>query len=222
MRVRWFGQSAFLLSGEQGDVMIDPFDGEQVRSRGMRWDYPEIEGVEPDLLLITHEHSDHSNQDAIGGDPQVVRSTAGRFETPLGVVVAIASEHDSVAGTERGPNTIFRFELDGLGVCHLGDLGQAGLRDEQLAAIGQPDVLFVPVGGHFTIDAAAAAAVVTALEPRTVVPMHYLTPAIDFPLAPLDDFLAEMEGHELRREPEAGFELGPAGEGTTVVVPAAP
>jgi L-ascorbate metabolism protein UlaG (beta-lactamase superfamily) len=205
MRLRWFGQSAFLLSGDAGSVMIDPFDGPLARERGTQWDYPDIESVEPDLLLISHEHFDHSNQDAIGGDPQVIRSTAGSFETPLGDVLAIASEHDSSAGTERGPNAIFSFELE-----------------EQLAAIGKPDLLMVPVGGHFTIDAGSAAEVVRVLDPAIVVPMHYGLPAVGLPLAPVDDFLALMEGHELRREEAAEFELERPGEGTTVVVPAAP
>ncbi len=222
MRLRWFGQSAFLLSGDAGSVMIDPFDGPLARERGTQWDYPDIEGVEPDLLLITHEHFDHSNQDAIGGDPQVIRSTAGSFETPLGGVLAIASEHDPSAGTERGPNAIFSFELDGMRVCHLGDLGQSALRDEQVAAIGRPDVLMVPVGGNFTIDAEAAAEVVRVLDPAIVVPMHYSSPSVGLPLAPVDDFLALMEGHELRRENAAELELERPGEGTTVVVPAAP
>jgi L-ascorbate metabolism protein UlaG (beta-lactamase superfamily) len=222
MRLRWFGQSAFLLNGGAGSVMIDPFDGPLARERGTQWDYPDIEGVEPDLLLITHEHFDHSNQDAIGGDPQVIRSTAGSFETKFGDVLAIASEHDPSAGTERGPNAIFSFELDGLRICHLGDLGQSALRDEQLAAIGRPDLLMVPVGGHFTIDAEAAAEVVRVLGPAIVVPMHYGSPAVGLPLAPVDDFLALMEGHELRREDAAELELERPGEGTTVVVPAAP
>jgi L-ascorbate metabolism protein UlaG (beta-lactamase superfamily) len=222
MRLRWFGQSAFLLSAGAGSVMIDPFDGPLARERGTRWDYPDIEGVEPDLLLITHEHFDHSNQDAIGGDPQVIRSTAGKFETKFGDVLAIASEHDPSAGTERGPNAIFSFELDGLRICHLGDLGQSALRDEQLAAIGKPDVLMVPVGGHFTIDAEAAAEVVRVLDPAVVVPMHYGSPAVGLPLAPVEDFLALMEGRELRRADAAELELERPAEGMTVVVPAAP
>jgi L-ascorbate metabolism protein UlaG (beta-lactamase superfamily) len=222
MRLRWFGQSAFLLSGDAGEVMIDPFDGPLARERGTQWDYPDIEAVEPDLLLITHEHFDHNNQDAIGGDPQVIRSTAGSFESPVGDVLAIASEHDPSAGTERGPNTIFSFELDGMRVCHLGDLGQSALRDEQRTAIGKPDLLLVPVGGSFTIDAEAAAEVVRVLKPAIVVPMHYATPAVGLPLAPVDDFLALMGGHELRREDAAEVELERPGEGTTVVVPAAP
>ena len=121
-----------------------------------------------------------------------MRSTAGRFETPVGEVVAIASEHDAEAGTSRGPNTIFVFTLDGVRVCHFGDFGQSALRPEQREAIGAVDLLIVPVGGGPTIGAAAAAEITRALDPRWVVPMHYRTAAIDF-LEPADAFLALFE-----------------------------
>ena len=119
-------------------MAIDPFAdmSAMAASRGMQFDYPPIEGVEADLLLVTHEHMDHNGVDAIGGDPAILRSTAGKLESPIGEITAIASEHDEAAGTERGPNTIFVFELDGLRVCHFGDFGQRALRDEQAAAIG--------------------------------------------------------------------------------------
>ena len=94
----------------------------------MQFDYPPIEADGVDLLLVTHEHVDHNGVEAIGGEPAILRSTAGRLESPLGEVVGVASEHDDAAGTERGPNTIFVFELDGLRVAHFGDFGQAELR----------------------------------------------------------------------------------------------
>lgn len=191
MRIRWFGQSAFLLTGSRS-VFIDPFGdmGDAVRARGMQFVYPAIE-AEADLLLVTHEHADHNGVEAIGGSPVTIRSTAGRFESPVGEVVGIASEHDDVAGTRRGPNTIFRFELDGVRVCHLGDFGQAALRPEQRDAIGEVDVLFVPAGGGPTVGGESAAAVVRAIAPRLVVPMHYRTEAINF-LDPPDEFVAAL------------------------------
>ena len=190
MQVEWYGQSAFRLSDGQSTVFIDPFgDVSPMASHGMQFEYPAIEGVSADLLLVTHEHRDHNGIEAITGDPHVVRSTAGRFETPVGEVVAIASEHDEEAGTSRGPNTIFVFTLDGVRVCHFGDFGQTTLRPEQREAIGPVDLLFLPVGGGPTIGADQAAEITRALEPRWVVPMHYRTPAIDF-LDTADAFLA--------------------------------
>jgi L-ascorbate metabolism protein UlaG (beta-lactamase superfamily) len=124
MRVEWFGQSAFGLSSAEQTVFIDPFpDMSGLTPRGMSFDYPPISGVSADLLLVTHEHMDHNAVDVIGGEPPVLRSTAGRLESPVGEILAIASEHDGSAGTERGPNTIFAFTLDGLRVCHFGDFG---------------------------------------------------------------------------------------------------
>jgi L-ascorbate metabolism protein UlaG (beta-lactamase superfamily) len=190
MRIRWYGQSAFLLTDGEGSVFVDPFGDMSGREkvRGFRFGYPRIEGVRADLVLVTHEHLDHNGVAEIGGDPRVVRSTAGSFDD----VVAIASEHDEVAGTARGPNTIFSFPFGGLRVCHLGDFGQRALRPEQRAAIGVVDVLFVPVGGGPTIGGADAAALVRELAPRLVVPMHYRTEAIDF-LDPPDAFLDAVD-----------------------------
>jgi len=154
MRIEWYGHSAFRLVGEGARVFIDPLgDTSAFVSHDLRIDYPPIAGVVADLLLVTHEHADHNGVETVGGDPVLLRSTAGTLDSPVGTVVAVASEHDSSAGTERGPNTIFAFTLDGVRVAHLGDFGQAALREEQAAAIGAVDLLFVPVGGRFTIGA---------------------------------------------------------------------
>jgi L-ascorbate metabolism protein UlaG (beta-lactamase superfamily) len=223
MRVEWFGQSAFRLDADAKTVAIDPFGDMSAlsRDRAIQWDYPAIAGVEPDLLLVTHEHSDHNAVEAIGGEPAVLRSTAGTLHSPLGEVRAIASEHDEAAGTQRGPNTIFVFTLDGARVCHMGDFGQSALRDEQAQAIGDVDLLFVPVGGGPTLGAEQAAQVVRSLSPRWVVPMHYRTPRIGF-LEPADDFLARSE--RVVRLDEPAFETRELeqGDGPLVVVPAAP
>jgi L-ascorbate metabolism protein UlaG (beta-lactamase superfamily) len=196
MIIRWHGQSAYTLTGAEHTVAIDPFGPfpPEVAAR-ITFDYPPIEPHPADLLLVTHEHRDHNAVEVITGDPHVVRSTAGRFDTPVGEVVAIASEHDDTAGTARGPNAIVVFSLDGLRIVHLGDFGQAGLRPEQRAAIGDVDLVFVPVGGGPTIGAAAAAAIVRDLAPAYAVPMHYRTPAIGF-LEPADAFVAMFDDVE--------------------------
>ncbi len=220
MRIRWYGQSAFALTGASR-VAIDPFgDMSAAAAHGVHFDYPAIESLEADLLLITHEHGDHNGVEAVGGDPVTIRSTAGTFDSPAGEVVGVASEHDAVAGTQRGPNTIFRFTLDGLRVAHLGDFGQPALRPEQKAAIGEVDVLIVPVGGGPTVGGEEAAQVVRDLGPRLVVPMHYRTAAIDF-LDPPDAFLEALGApveHADSSEIEVESRLGRHGRPNVVLL----
>jgi|SRR5580700_10170248 L-ascorbate metabolism protein UlaG (beta-lactamase superfamily) len=222
MRVQWYGQSAFHLSTANTSVAIDPFgDLSALTGRGMQFDYPPIADIEAQLLLVTHEHADHNGVEAIGGDPTILRSTAGRLESPIGEITAIASEHDEQAGTARGPNTIFVFELDALRVCHFGDFGQSALRDEQAAAIGQIDLLFIPVGGGPTIGAEQAATIVERLSPRWVVPMHYRTPRIGF----LDTADAFLEGSiHVERLPEPAFDTEQllVADDPLIVLPAVP
>jgi L-ascorbate metabolism protein UlaG (beta-lactamase superfamily) len=222
MRVAWYGQSSFGLRAEQGSVFIDPFgDMSPAAARGMVFEYPPIAGVAADLVLVTHEHLDHNGVEAIAGEPKILRSTAGRLDSPIGEILAIASEHDELAGTQRGPNTIFSFELDGLRVCHFGDFGQLALRDEQAAAIGAVDLLFLPVGDGPTIGPTQARVIVERLRPRWVVPMHYRTPRISF-LEPADAFLELFEEVERLPGPEFDTESLPTGGATIAVVPAAP
>ena len=191
MRIRWYGQSSFLLTDDHR-VFIDPFGVmNRLSAQGLQFDYPPIEGVEADVLLVTHEHGDHNAVDVIGGSPLTLRSTAGTLDSPLGAVTAVASAHDDVAGTKRGPNTIFVFTLDGLRVAHFGDFGQAELRAEQANAIGDVDILILPVGGGPTVGGEPAAAIVRRLRPRLVIPMHYRTDAVNF-LDPPDAFLAAL------------------------------
>lgn len=222
MQVEWYGQSAFRLTEGAATVFIDPFDDvTALAARGLRWEYPAIAGVLADLLLVTHEHLDHNGVGAIGGDPLTLRSTAGRLDSPVGEVVAVAAEHDDGAGTERGPNTLFAFTLGGRRVAHLGDLGQRALRAEQVLALGTVDVLFVPVGGGPTIGAEQAAEVAARLGARIVVPMHYRTERINF-LEPVDAFAERAEHVERLASPMFELEALPAVGGPLVVVPAAP
>jgi L-ascorbate metabolism protein UlaG (beta-lactamase superfamily) len=222
MHVEWFGQSAFALRTPDASVFIDPFgDLSPLAERGMQFDYPAIDTDDVDLLLVTHEHFDHNGVEAISGEPTILRSTAGRLESPIGEIVAIASEHDEQAGTQRGPNTIFVFTLDGLRVSHFGDFGQSELRAEQTEAIGKVDMAILPVGGGPTIGAAGAKAIVERLQPKWVVPMHYRTPKIGF-LEDAEEFLGLMDRVERLDGPS--FQTGelPVAEGPVAVVPAAP
>lgn len=143
-------------------------------------------------------------------------------QSPLGEVVGIASEHDPVAGTQRGPNTIFCFKIDGVRCCHLGDFGQTGLRPEQREAIGEVDVLFVPIGGGPTIDGPQASEIVAELQPHVAIPMHYGTEAVDFVEGP-ERFLGAVSG---RVEQVDASQIDPQRylnrDGTTVLVLKAP
>jgi L-ascorbate metabolism protein UlaG (beta-lactamase superfamily) len=222
MQIEWYGQSAFAVRGDEATVAIDPFGdmAPLLAGRDLTWEYPPIEGLTADLLLITHEHRDHNVAEAVGGDPAILRSTAGKLGSPLGEVLAVASEHDEAAGTLRGPNTIFAFTLDGVRVAHFGDFGQTALRDEQAAALGGVDLLFIPVGGGPTIGAAQAAEIAGRLGARWIVPMHYRTPRIGF-LQPADDFLGRFE-HVVRLDTPR-FDIAQLPDDRPLaVVPAAP
>jgi L-ascorbate metabolism protein UlaG (beta-lactamase superfamily) len=229
MRIRWFGQAAVLLTGAGGErIFIDPFGEfpeEMLAQRRAQipdfaFDYAPIQDVEADLLLVTHEHFDHAGVEAVAGQPHTVRSTAGTFETPLGEVVGVASEHDEAAGTRRGPNIVFVFSLDGLRVAHFGDFGQPELRPAQREAIGEVDVLFLPVGGGPTVGGESAAAVVRKLRPRLVVALHYGNEAVSF-LGPPEPFLDALDAPRVERletsEAEAEPLLGEPGSPTVVL-----
>ncbi len=223
MRVEWHGQSAFTLEGKEATVFIDPFgDMSGLGERGVEWAYPAIEAPAAELLLVTHEHQDHNGVEVVPGEPQVLRSTAGTYETPIGTVVGVASEHDAAAGTERGPNTIFVFELDGARVAHFGDYGQSELRPEQRAAIGEVDLAIVPVGGGPTIGGAAAAELALSLGTTWVVPMHYRTHRIGF-LETEEEFAAAFP--HVQRIETSEFDsdaLERAETGAVAVIPASP
>jgi L-ascorbate metabolism protein UlaG (beta-lactamase superfamily) len=190
--VQWFGQACFMIAGGEGvRVLIDPV-GPQVG-----YNLPMFNGL--DALLISHLHQDHTyTQVVAGGTPKYVGLTdAGKFNPIQAQVKSIAirdveSTHDNNGGASRGTNAIWVIDVDGFHVVHLGDLGQLELSDKQIQAIGQPDILMIPVGdGGFTIDGLQARRIVQQLNPHLVIPMHYRTdrtPATS-PLKGVADFL---------------------------------
>jgi L-ascorbate metabolism protein UlaG (beta-lactamase superfamily) len=223
MRVDWHGQSAFTLDGETATVFIDPWgDMSAAESKGISWGYPAISSPDAvDLLIVTHEHADHNAVEVISGEPTLVRSIAGTHETPLGNVVAVASEHDEAAGAERGPNTIVVFDLDGIRVAHFGDFGQAALRPEQRAHLDGIDLLFLPVGGGPTIDGPTAAGIAKDLGASWVVPMHYKTDKINF-LDTEEEFVAAMPDAQRLSSPSFDTADLEKGSQPRVVIPATP
>lgn len=195
VELTWWGQSMFVLrSPGRTAVLLDPYGDIGYR-------LPDPEELDVDAVTVSHEHFDHNNV-ALGGGATVLRGLTvdgyAEVNEEIGDVRihAVPSYHDDEEGAQRGRNAIFVLETGGLRVVHLGDLGHT-LSEEQIALIGEVDVLLVPTGGFFTIDAGTATEVVTQLAPRVVVPMHFGTTAVAIPqLAPVDVFL---EGKEFER-----------------------
>lgn len=199
MDIYWYGQACFKLKGKNASVIFDPFD-------------PEFTGLKlpkdfsSDMVLVSHGHRDHNNADAVvagaGGKPMVFERP-GEYEVGGVVVTGINSFHDNANGAERGANTIFHLMFDGLDIVHLGDLGQSKLTEEQIAAIGQTDILFIPVGEQFTINAEAASNIVAQLEPKIIIPMHYKIEGLKFEeLVGVEGFLKEMGSENAVSQPK--------------------
>jgi len=181
MKIEFLGQACFVLTTEDGTrIVTDPY------AVGGGIGYAEV-GVSADGVTVSHGHFDHANVEGVGGKPVVIDSVAGGTVGPV-KVRGIPTWHDATGGSERGKNIVFLIEADGLRVVHLGDLGHA-LTADQAEAIGQVDVLLVPVGGFYTIDATTAAAVAEALGAAVIIPMHYKTDKVGFDIAPVSEFV---------------------------------
>lgn len=185
MKVKWIGHSCFLLTAASGSTLLtDPFDAEHYKdSLG----YAPIEET-TDIVTVSHGHKDHSHIESVGGTPLVISSTTAHNFAGFNVH-GVASFHDTQMGAQRGDNVIFTVRADGVSICHLGDLGDT-LSAEQVEAIGDVDVLLIPVGGNFTIDAAAATRVWQQLSPPVTIPMHYCNDKCRFAIDKVDRFLA--------------------------------
>lgn len=184
MDIYWYGQACFKLKGKHATVIIDPFD-------------PDFTGLklpkdmEADVSIQTHEHKDHSNLKAVTGNPVQITGP-GEYEIKGVAVTGVTMFHDATNGSERGKNTVYNINIDGLNIYHLGDLGHTP-SESQIEEIGAAcDILLIPVGGTYTITSKEATEVVSALEPRIVIPMHYGIAGLKFPLEPVENFLKEM------------------------------
>jgi L-ascorbate metabolism protein UlaG (beta-lactamase superfamily) len=209
--VTWLGHSEFLIKPSTGPVVVtDPFDA-RVGSYPLR--HPTA-----DVVTVSHEHFDHNAVGEVRGRFQVIRGVGSHVVHGVDLK-GVATFHDQVSGRQRGPNTVFVFRLDGITFCHLGDLGHL-LSPQQLKAIGPVDVLMIPVGGTFTIDAKMADEVVHQLKPKVVLPMHYKTryTAASLPLAGLQPFIEGKSN--VRTEKGDTITLTPASlpKTTTIIV----
>lgn len=189
MNITWFGQSCFRLEekidGETIAAVTDPY-GKEVGFK--------LPKQKAHIVTSSHDHFDHNNVEAVVGleeDGPVVLDRPGEYEVKGVFVNGIGSYHDKKEGSERGKSIIFKFDFAGLTVLHLGDLGTT-LSDVQLEKIEEVDILLVPVGGKYTIDAKEAAEVVRQIEPRIVIPMHYKIKGLTVDIENVEKFIKEM------------------------------
>lgn len=169
MQIKWFGHSSFLLTSEGGTrILIDPY----YKFLGYRMPVP----VESDIVVVTHNHGDHNKVQAATGDYLLVNEPEAYSRGDVDIR-GFKTFHDKVNGKKRGPNIIFRFQMDGLTICHCGDLGHL-LTEEQIIEIGKVDILIIPVGGRMTLDGTEAAQVRDQLQATVTIPMHYSTKAL--------------------------------------------
>ena len=214
MTITYFGHSSFKLKGKNGTVVTDPYDPYIGFS---------MPTVSADLVTVSHDHKDHANVGAINGtarrDNPFIVTKAGEYEVGGISVFGVESFHDASKGAERGGNIIFTVLLDGLRICHLGDLGHE-LSAEQLERIGAVDVLLCPVGGVYTIAPETAVKAIRSLEPSIVIPMHYKTDRhtqdVFGEMSTLEDFLKEY-GVEVTPQLKLDLEKGSLPEETEVM-----
>ena len=200
MKLKWVGHSCFLITSETGlKIITDPYDTVQ----GVR--YAPIKET-ADIVTISHDHFDHNAVSSVAGNPELVKDVG--IKQVKGVLFkGISSYHDEVGGKKRGTNIIFCFSVDGIRICHLGDLGHS-LSNEQLGEIGDVDLLLIPVGGYYTIDAKEATQICNKLKPRVIVPMHYKTNKLDFPVTGVDDFLKDKSSVKKLNQSEIELKAG--------------
>jgi len=210
MKVKWLGHSCFLITSRDAlRIITDPY------AVGGGINYSPIKET-ADVVVVSHGHDDHSNVSVVQGKPEVVKGDGTK--TAKGIQFkGIVSYHDASQGKQRGDNTIFCFTIDGIKLCHLGDLGHV-LSPGQVNEIGAVDILFVPVGGFYTIDAPVASQVCDQLKPKVVIPMHFKTPGCTYPIAGVEDFLKGKKDVRRVEDSEAGFEQGRLPAATEIVL----
>jgi len=208
MKVKWLGHSAFVITSDTGiKIITDPYATDD------RLSYGEIK-ESADIVITSHDHSDHNNVVAVRGNPEIVRGTT---EIKGIKFRGIPTYHDEAKGQQRGKNTIFCFEVDGVRVCHLGDLGHV-LSDNQVAEMGKVDILLVPVGGFYTIDATVAGQVCDQLKPSVIIPMHYRNNKCAFPVSGVDEFLQGKKNVSRLDASEVEFKSGELPANTQIMV----
>jgi len=208
MKIKWLGHASFMVTSETGiKIITDPY----VTAENLN--YGEI-NESADIVTVSHEHGDHSNVSGVRGNPEAVRGTA----KVKGIEFkGIPTYHDDVGGKLRGKNTVFCFKVDGVRVCHLGDLGHQ-LSPQQIAELGSVDILLIPVGGFYTIDAKVAGQLCDRLKPKVIIPMHFKNDKCAFPIAGVDEFLKGKKGVSRLDTSEVDFKQGELPASTQIMV----
>lgn len=185
VEIAYLGHSCFRIKGRTAAIVCDPYDSY------VGFKMPKVEG---EIVTVSHGHRDHSFIEGVKGEPFVI-SEPGEYEIKEVEILGFSTSHDEESGSERGGNVVYHFKIDNLGIVHLGDLGHK-LSPERVEALNEVDVLLVPVGGVYTIDAAGAHEVIDQIEPKIVIPMHFKTKKHDAEVfgkvEGLEVFLKEM------------------------------
>lgn len=184
MNIIWHGQSCFTIKSKDKIIVIDPFD----KKIGLK--EPKLTA---DILLVSHEHSDHSNISIVkkAHEDLKIINEPGEYEFGGVYIQAIPAFHDDKEGKNRGETLMFTVRVEEMVIAHLGDLGQTELTEVQLEELNGVDILLVPVGGEYTINGSQAAKIISQIDPRIVIPMHYLIPGLAIKLDDASAFLAE-------------------------------
>jgi L-ascorbate metabolism protein UlaG (beta-lactamase superfamily) len=210
MKIKWLGHSCFLITSDSKlKIIMDPYN------TGGGLSYGAVKEA-ADIVTISHEHPDHNNARSISGNPELVKGSGEKQVKGISIR-GIPVYHDESQGRQRGTNTIFCLTVDSMRLCHLGDLGHE-LDKEQIKEIGPVDILMIPIGGFFTIDAATATKVSRAINPQVILPMHYKTPKCDYPITGLEEFLKGKTRIQRIDGSEAEFKAGQFSPGTEIVV----
>lgn len=189
--VKWWGHACFEIM-DSAIVVTDPHDGKSV---GMP-----VPKVSADIVLVSHSHLDHASGKSIVAKPEAkILDKPGNYEIKGVKVKGVTTFHDDSGGSKRGSNTIFVFEVGGIRFAHLGDLGHI-LSDKEVREIGPIDILMIPVGGYYTIDADTASAVVDKVKPKIVIPMHYKVEGLDYLISGVEAFPQGKDKYQTDRK----------------------
>lgn len=207
MDILSLGHSSFKLKGKSVTLVTDPFDS---TFTGLK--FPKHTAC--DIVTVSHEHKDHNEVTQLEGKPFIVKG-AGEYDIKGVDIIAFSTEH---GGGAPEKNTVYRVEMEELTIVHLGDLGRL-LTTAEIDLLDGVDILFIPVGGTYTIDAVQAKKIIAEIEPKVVIPMHYDRPGLAMKdLAPVSVFLKEMEKEQVIAQPKLSVSKGKLPEEMQIVV----